>query len=149
MSNNSLQLLMNLIGGSRMQQEQSDERWSLMVAYSEDHPDEVEKFSTVGDHVNFLKRFGMLYEVPSNLLQRKVNNFGQFMEKVKGYSMTLMDNYEMENAPKVTLCGHCNKRGVSKKCASCGQFYCDRECQRKDWAAHREGCLMIQDQRVL
>ena len=49
----------------------------------------------------------------------------------------------MENAPKVSLCGHCNKRGVSKKCASCGQFYCDRVCQRKDWAAHKEGCGMI------
>ena len=40
-------------------------------------------------------------------------------------------------------CFHCGKSGA--KLRSCGQchraFYCDRECQRKDWPRHKPACV--------
>ena len=40
------------------------------------------------------------------------------------------------------VCFHCGKSGA--KLRSCGQchraYYCDRECQRKDWPRHKPAC---------
>lgn len=44
-------------------------------------------------------------------------------------------------------CVYCSKPGSRdvnlKKCASCGTRYCNVDCQRKDWPAHRRDCQQM------
>ena len=47
--------------------------------------------------------------------------------------------------PKVSLaellCGHCYKAGAPSLCSKCTKVaYCDKECQKEDWKAHKKIC---------
>ena len=64
--------------------------------------------------------------------------------------MFLLDSYEMQDAPLAKQrCGFCDFKeedGVKmKKCARCGQRYCSKVCQRKDWKDHKIICNAIAD----
>lgn len=37
-------------------------------------------------------------------------------------------------------CTHCSASGCRSGCADCAAPYCDADCQRRDWAAHKSTC---------
>ena len=40
-----------------------------------------------------------------------------------------------------TRCQFCHKKGPTKHCSKCKQaFYCNKECQGKDWKKHKKTC---------
>uniref|UniRef100_K3WCD8 MYND-type domain-containing protein n=1 Tax=Globisporangium ultimum (strain ATCC 200006 / CBS 805.95 / DAOM BR144) TaxID=431595 RepID=K3WCD8_GLOUD len=42
------------------------------------------------------------------------------------------------------VCLHCGARGVKSRCGACKRVYfCDRECQKRVWAAHRPKCMAV------
>ena len=44
-------------------------------------------------------------------------------------------------AKKKLLCQFCQKKDPTKQCSICKQaFYCDKECQNKDWKKHKKTC---------
>jgi hypothetical protein len=48
-----------------------------------------------------------------------------------------------------SLCGNpaCVKR-ASMRCAGCGEiYYCSKQCQKSDWAAHKNYCLCVQSSK--
>lgn len=52
-----------------------------------------------------------------------------------------MDSYEAQNEPDAPAqCDCCEKRGATMRCASCGEFYCNTACQKKDWKDHKPVC---------
>ena len=71
--------------------------------------------------------------------------FVEFM-KLSGGGMTLMDSYEMEGEPiPKNTCGFCDaeeeEEGVKmKKCSRCGEPYCCKSCQKRDWRDHKRVC---------
>lgn len=39
------------------------------------------------------------------------------------------------------LCGQCKQGGCKLKCQCAQVYYCNQECQRRDWTTHKEACL--------
>ncbi|XP_070575182.1 uncharacterized protein [Ptychodera flava] len=57
---------------------------------------------------------------------------------------------ECKFAMKVHECGHCHRKtSTTKQCSGCSvEWYCDKDCQMKDWRKHKTKCLDVQDDIV-
>lgn len=55
------------------------------------------------------------------------------------------------NMPKDRrMCTFCGERGVMKKCNDCNHaFYCNRECQKRDWIQHKEICNVCKFNNII
>ena len=56
----------------------------------------------------------------------------------------LLAEFEERLGDPLVQCNKCMKCALGKKMMRCSRcqsaFYCDRECQRKDWKQHKKGC---------
>jgi hypothetical protein len=54
-----------------------------------------------------------------------------------------ISEHESKNSKLCNVCNNCGKllKDNPKKCAKCRRaFYCDKECQKADWNAHKKEC---------
>jgi len=72
------------------------------------------------------------------------------MAEIVNDSTTFASTFD-EKGKRRMMCRHCNKAEDDpnfqlslKSCAGCKQaFYCSRECQKKDWKAHKRNCKTL------
>lgn len=143
-----LQFYLDIIVFPQQLQEDQDRRWNNMAAYEDDLP-ESEKPQTMGAFRDLLARFGFALQMPlPKKAENKKGNFGDFMESYGAIGFKLMENYESKgSADAPPKCGECKKVGVNMRCQKCGEWYCSRECQKKDWPLHKRLCNLVAEQR--
>lgn len=85
--------------------------------------------------------------------QTRLRTFGHFSEKLK-LCTELIDQYSKVKQTKTSEKSKESKKETKKdkKCNSCGKeskmrcgrcqtvYYCDQNCQKKDWASHKLNC---------
>lgn len=126
--------------GAYLQQRKSDDRWRHLN-YLYRGKDEAPL--SAAEHKKMFTEAGWDLRISGG----SARTFAEVMELTQRTGLEMLSVYKAPSTPLPRFCDYCGRQCTAE--CRCGESYCDKDCQAKDWASHREICETCADNAEL
>ncbi len=142
---NELNSMKNFIYYFDSGQHENDHRWAYLCQLYDNLGEKNVKLP-IRKHLETFREAGWDLQVKFNTDMNKQVDFGELMNNYQA-SLQLLSNYKLPVEIINRKCDVCGK--LTQRQCRCGEAYCSRDCQIKDWKDHRKQCLLISENNQL